>query len=279
VTTEDDAMIGSAGVRQICLPDSDGQPMADNTLQFDWITTLKWGCDLLFADRPDVFVAGDHLIYPVMPTEEDQEEGREPIRIAPDVYVAFGRPKGHRGSYKVWEEGGIFPQVVFEVWSPGNRVQQMNEKRRTYERFGAEEYYVIYPELPAFVEAWIRKGDKLVVVDDVKTWVSPRLEIRFAIQKGVLEVLRRDGTPFLTYLELGQKLTDVTNRAEQEAKRAEQEAKRAEQEAKRAEQEAKRAEQEAKRANELSAERDTERERAERLAAKLRALGLDPDAS
>ncbi|MGL6095928.1 MAG: Uma2 family endonuclease, partial [Fimbriiglobus sp.] len=46
-------------------PDSDGMPMADNTLQFRWIVTLKGNLDALFADRPDVCVAGDHLVYPV----------------------------------------------------------------------------------------------------------------------------------------------------------------------------------------------------------------------
>ena len=71
-------------------PDSDGQPVADNTLQFQWIVTIKGNLDLVFRDRDDVFVAGDHLINPV--------EGDADTRQAPDVYVAFGRPKGHRGS-------------------------------------------------------------------------------------------------------------------------------------------------------------------------------------
>src|SRR6188768_3804836 len=93
-------------------PDGDGQPMADNTLQYEWVSTIKWNLEHLFADRPDVFVAGDNLIYPL---SDDVK-----VRQAPDAYVAFGRPKGYRGSYKVWEEEGIFPQVIFEVWSPSN---------------------------------------------------------------------------------------------------------------------------------------------------------------
>jgi hypothetical protein len=31
-------------------PDSDGQPMSDNTLRFRWIMTIQGGLDLLFAD-------------------------------------------------------------------------------------------------------------------------------------------------------------------------------------------------------------------------------------
>jgi Uma2 family endonuclease len=227
-------MIIPRRIEEPCYPDSDGQPMADNTLQFEWISTLKWGLDDLFHERPDVFVAGDHLIYPVVDHEE--------ICQAPDVYVAFGRHKGHRGSYRVWDEGGIFPQVVFEVWSPSNRQQQMEAKFRFYQRHGAEEYYIIYPERPSYVEGWSR-GTELVPVDDITTWASPRLGIRFELFRGNLNIVRPDHTRFLTYVEISEQLR---------AERA--------------------------RANQVTAERDAERERAERLAAKLRELGLDPDA-
>jgi hypothetical protein len=70
-------------------PDSDGQPMSDNTLQFRWIVTIQGGLDALFRHDPNVFVAGDLLWYPV--------EGHREIRVAPDALVAFGRPKGYRG--------------------------------------------------------------------------------------------------------------------------------------------------------------------------------------
>ena len=99
---------------EVIYPDSDGQPMAENTLQFRWIVTIQGNLDLMYRDRPDVFVAGDNLWYPV--------RGKPNIRRAPDVYVVFGRPKGHRGSYKQWLEDGIPLTVVFEVLSPRNTV-------------------------------------------------------------------------------------------------------------------------------------------------------------
>src|SRR3954452_5736001 len=123
---------------EIEYPDSDGEPMAENTLQFRWIVTIQGGLDALFRDYPEVFVAGDLLWYPV--------EGDNKTRMAPDAMVAFGRPKGYRGSYMQWVEGGIAPQVVFEVLSPGNRPAEMSKKREFYERFGVEEYYVYDPD-------------------------------------------------------------------------------------------------------------------------------------
>jgi hypothetical protein len=92
-----------APVKPIIYPDSDGKPMADNTKQFEWIITIAGGLQALFADNPNVFVAGDLLWYPV--------EGDNKTRIAPDALVAFGRPQGYRGSYKQWEEGGVAPQA------------------------------------------------------------------------------------------------------------------------------------------------------------------------
>jgi Uma2 family endonuclease len=90
------------------------------------------------SERPDAFVAGDLLWYPV--------EGHPEICTAPDALVAFGRPKGFRGSYKQFEENGIAPQVVFEVLSPGNRPKAMTEKRKFYEKYGVDEYYIYDPD-------------------------------------------------------------------------------------------------------------------------------------
>ena len=45
-------------------PESDGFPMADNTVQFRLITTIVGGLSALFQERDDVFVVGDLLWYP-----------------------------------------------------------------------------------------------------------------------------------------------------------------------------------------------------------------------
>ena len=124
--------------KPIRYPDSDGKPMADNTLQFRWIVKLEGGLDVLFTEDPNVFVAGDLLWYPVMGSPE--------IRQAPDAMVVFGRPKGDRGSYKQWEEDNIAPQVVFEVLSPRNYRPEMRRKLQFYETYGVEEYYVYDPD-------------------------------------------------------------------------------------------------------------------------------------
>ena len=247
--------------KPIDYPDSDGQPMADNTKQFQWIQTIQSNLAALLAHDPQVFVAGDLLWYPV--------EGSNTIRQAPDVMVVFGVPKGDRGSYMQWREANMAPQVVFEILSPGNRVGEMLKKQMFYHRYGVEEYYIYDPDRNQ-LEVLIRdpEGD-LLPVDDPQDWVSPRLGIRFQWDDETLTLLRPDGQPFSTLLEERERADRERERAEQERERAEQERERAEQERERAEQERERAEQERERA-------EQERERADRLAARLRELGLDP---
>ncbi len=130
-------------------PDSDGKPMSDHDLQYKWIVIFKEGLVVQFDRDPDIYVGANLLWYPV--------KGKPKLRGAPDVLVAFGRPKGLRGSYKQWEEGGIAPQVVFEVLSPGNRPGQMRRKFQFYQRHGVEEYY-IYDPFSGSLEGWLRRG-------------------------------------------------------------------------------------------------------------------------
>ncbi|HIK10600.1 MAG TPA: Uma2 family endonuclease [Oscillatoriaceae cyanobacterium M33_DOE_052] len=247
---------------EIIYPESDGNPMADNTEQFRWIVTIQGGIDALFKDDPNVFVAGDLLWYPVA--------GNNKLRIAPDTMVAFGRPKGKRGSCLQWKEDNIPPQVVFEVLSPGNTIVEMTKKFQFYQEYGVEEYYIYDPDKIDF-GGWIRQENQLTAIESINGWVSPRLGVRFQLGDDGLEIYSPDGRKFATYIELDTERKMAEQRAEMEAQRAETEAQRAETEAQRAEMEAQRAETEAQRA-------EMEAQRAQRLAEKLRELGIDPDA-
>ena len=215
---------GTANPADVIYPESDGEPISDHTLQFEWIVTIKGNLDALFADNPNVFVAGDLLWYPV--------KGNPKVRLAPDAMVVFGRPKGERGSYQQFNEDNVPPQVVFEVLSPGNRYGEMLSKFVFYQKYGVEEYYLYDPFRQDFT-AWVRQADgfELELVENGNDCLSPRLGIRFVLE----ENKPLDGTKFLTFTELAQFAHDSERRAE-------------------------------------AAER-----RAEQFAAKLRALGIDPE--
>lgn len=224
----------------VIYPDSDGKPMADNTKQFRWIVVIQQNLDWLFADDPNVFVAGDLLWYPV--------EGDNKKRVAPDVMVAFGRPKGDRGSYKQWEEENIAPQVVFEILSPGNKRGEMNRKLLFYDRFGVDEYYLYDPDKDE-LSGWLRREGFLDVIDSMVDWVSPQLQIRFDLSADELQIFRPDGQQFLSYVEIAQRAEEERELAESERQRAEEERQRA----------------------------NTAEDKANRYAEKLREMGIDPE--
>ena len=190
---------------KIDYPDSDGQPMADNTKQFRWIVVIKENLELLYVADPQVFVAGDLQWYSV--------EGDNTIRQAPDAMVVVGRPKGDRGSYRQWQEDNLAPQVVFEILSPGNRVGEMLRKLGFYDRHGVEEYY-IYDSDRLELTGLLRGEQGLEVIEAINGWVSPRLQIRFQIIDQGLEIYRPDGQRFLTYSELGLELEQERSRVQ-----------------------------------------------------------------
>jgi Uma2 family endonuclease len=212
---------------ELIYPDSDGQPMSDNTKPFRWIVLIKENLEILFAYDPQVFVAGDLLWYPV--------QGRPDIRVAPDAMVVFGRPKGDRGSYQQWVEENVTPQVVFEILSPGNTVLGMNRKLLFYQHYGVSEYYLYDPE-SINLGGFIRTNESMLEeIPEMQGWVNPKLGIRFELAESDLVLYRPDGRRFLASVELDQ-------RAEQERDRA-----------------------------------DSAQAQVNRLAARLRELGVDPE--
>ncbi len=197
----------------IVYPDSDGKPMAENTLQYQWIVTPTGGLEHLFADDPNVFVAGDLFWYPV--------EGHPEIRLAPDTLVVFGRPKGHRGSYRQWIEGGIAPQVVFEVLSPGNRFGEMSAKFQFYQRHGVEEYYLYDPDPDRLeLSGFVRRQGELIEIEKMHGHVGPRLKVTFEMGDEGLRLIRPDGEPFVTFGELARQKDEERQRANEERDRA-----------------------------------------------------------
>jgi Uma2 family endonuclease len=219
---------------QIEYPDSDGKPMSDNTRQFRWITTIKYNLDWLFTNEENVFVAGDLLWYPV--------EGNPKRRVAPDVMVAFDRPKGDRGSYKQWLEGDIAPQVVFEILSPGNTANEMAGKLAFYDRHDVEEYYIYDPDTNALA-GWERDNGYLTEIIIVQNWISPRLGIKFDLSEvPELKIYRPNGEPFLSFEQVSQRLETI-----------------------------------AKILSDKEHELALQTDRNQKLAAKLRELGIDPD--
>jgi Uma2 family endonuclease len=195
----------------VVYPEHDGKRMSDNTKQARWIFILFGNLCALFRGQADVFIAADLLWYPV--------EGEPTIRNAPDVFVAFGRPKGDRGSYRQWEEGGVPVTVAFEVLSPNNTHVEMADKLEFYDAHGVEEYYVYDPDANHLL-VYLRRGSVLRRVRPADGFVSPRLGIRFVLTQPEMTVYGPDGQRFLTFEELTEQRLQVQQQADEARQQA-----------------------------------------------------------
>lgn len=190
-------------------PADDGKPMTDNATHYRFTAYLFFNILRLFEHRrADVYAAANLLWYAT--------RGRPGDRIGPDVMVAFGRPMAELISYRQWEQGGIAPQVVFEVLSPRNRLGEIEAKRRFYRRHGVEEYYEYNPRTNRLA-IWLRTdGQFRRRRQRSHGFVSPRLGVRFDLSGPELRVfVEATGEPFLSHGELAD-----LRRAEAEAAEA-----------------------------------------------------------
>lgn len=233
---------------EIIYPESDGKRMADSTEQAKWMTYLFSNLENWYKNDPQVFVAIDLLWYPV--------EGEPRTTYAPDIMVAFGRPKFPRRSYRQWEEMDVAPQVVFEIVSRTNTPGEMMAKSAFYQRHGVEECYLYDPDTGSLeVVLFTPEGLQYVAVQH--EWTSPRLAVRFVpAPRAPMEVFLPDGEPFRTLAEQAALTQFHVERAEKERERASKAQLRAEIETERA---------------------NAERAVKERLVAQLTALGIVPD--
>jgi hypothetical protein len=213
------SLIAGVAVEGIVYPDRDGRPMSDNTKQARWMAMLFGNLCALYREVADVVVAMDLLWYAA--------QGHPEVRTAPDVFVAFGRPKGDRGSYRQWKEGGIAPQVVFEILSPGNSGPEMVEKFEFYEDYGVEEYYIYNPDTNR-LQVFVRRGEVLARVRKAHGFSSPRLGIRFDLSGSEMAVYHPDGRRFLAFEELEAERIRTEQLAQHADRRAEDADRRAE---------------------------------------------------
>ena len=120
---------------EIDYPSSDGEPLAESYFQ---LIPLVYAFDALrrrYADREDVFVAADLLIYYRRGTRES---------VAPDVFVVLGAENRPRHSYLLWQEPKG-PDFVLEITSASTREKDQGPKRETYRRLGVREYWQYDP--------------------------------------------------------------------------------------------------------------------------------------
>jgi Uma2 family endonuclease len=205
----------------------------------------------------------------------------------PDVMVIPGMAARQDWStFEVAAEGAR-PALIIEITSPETRVNDLHVKVRHYAQAGVAQYVIVD-------DVGGRRGKRRLRLLDYRLEEGRyRLRAPDAAGRAPLVIaelwLGVEGDHVVCYDERGEAFGDYVTvvrqaaeaeaRAQREAERAQQEAAaRAEAEARAAAEAAARAEAEARAAAEAAARAEAEA-RAARLAARLRALGIDPDNS
>ena len=154
------------------------------------------------------------------------EPGNSRRWYAPDLLVAFGVPNVERSSYLLWREQ-VFPQVLIEIASEKTWRNDVDEKLRIYEEFGAEEYYILDPEfayLPAPLTAFRRQGANFIELDVIDDKIfSPRLGLEIVRTENTFRLFNPNANEFLLTLEESE---DKRKQAENENERLKAEIKR-----------------------------------------------------
>ncbi len=175
--------------------------------------------------------------------------------FAPDLIAVLDVSTHERDHWVVSEEGrGI--DFALEILVHGDRKKDLEANVERLARLGVPEYFVYEPlrrRITGYALPGAAARSYVPIVPQGGRWPSRVLELDLGLDEGRLRFFA-GAAPLPHASELIERLSamvdDAVQRAEEEARRAEEEARRA----------------------------DAAARRAERLAAKLRELGVDPDA-
>jgi Uma2 family endonuclease len=220
------------------------EPELESDLHRDQIDLLLRLMRWTWRDRNDIYFSGNTTVY----YDENQLTTRN-FR-GPDIYVALGANKRSRRSWMIWREGGRYPNLVIELLSPSTAKVDRTTKKELYQNtWKLPNYFWFHPFTKEFKGFRLMNGIYEPIAPNAlgHLW-SDELELFLGLHDGYLRLFTPKGLL-------------LPSQEEEEALRADTEALRAEAEAQRAD----RAE------DALQAERD----RSERLAARLRELGIE----
>lgn len=166
------------------------------------------------------------------------EQGNPKAFVSPDVFVIFGVEKKKRSSYKTWEEKGKVPDFILEITSRTTASEDRGIKKGLYAYLGVREYFQYDPTADYLRPAL--QGFRLMGENYLPIAAEPH-DHRMIIHSETLRLnlcLEADGAMRFYDPQTGAKLLSP---------------------------------------REVDEARHQAEQRAARLAAKLKALGIDPD--
>lgn len=144
---------------EVFYPDTDESIMPEGILHFLLSVRLTSTLLAFFANRSDVNVFGNVMLY--------YEQGLPQKFISPDLMICFGLENSPTSVYKLWETK-IVPSVVIEFASETTWFNDVSNKLAIYQKLGVQEYYVYdveYAHLPAPLTAYRLENEILTEIE------------------------------------------------------------------------------------------------------------------
>ena len=224
------------------LPDSDGEPM-ENEREYFQIVLLYEALEQYWRGRQDFYMGGNMFVYyspdqahEILAEEADPARPRRAFR-GPDLFVVLNVDGSfQRQKWVVWDEGGRYPEVIFEFLSPSTRRSDQTTKKTLFEQtFKTREYYWYDPFDPREFQGWHLDSDNRyqAMTPDARGWIwSPALQLWIGRWEGTY---RRDQTTWLRFYDPEDRLVmtsgEIAEIALQQAEMTKQRAETAEQRA------------------------------------------------
>jgi len=232
------------------------EPEMESSIHYMQLLLLVSSLEWVWRERNDFFIGANLTIY----FSRQQLKHRD-FR-GPDFFLVKNTTREPRNSWVVWEEDGRYPDLIIELLSNSTAKVDRTTKLNLYaERFHTPEYFYFSPETLEFAGFKLDFNHYIPISPNDHGWLwSEALGFFLGVHNGQLRYFSLEGAVIPTPDEAAKnemlKVDQAIARAEEETQRADQETQRAEQETQRAEQ---------------------EKARGDRLAAKLRALGIAPE--
>lgn len=219
-----------------------------------FLSSLEWH----WQDRQDFFAAGNLTVY-YSPKQIKNRDFR-----GPDFFVALNTQRYPRKSWVVWEEDGKYPDIIFEVLSNSTAQVDRTTKKDLYQNtFRTPEYFWFDPELSSleFTGFVLMGGQYQPIERNEQGWMwSGQLQLFVGLHGEKVRFFTPEGELVLTPTEAAMRAQSAVE-VERNRVKAEQEKLKAETE-------------------KLKAEREkvkAEKVRGDRLAQKLKELGIELD--
>jgi len=244
---------------EIVFPPSDlysDEPPLETDIHLQQIIILLESLNWIWQERNDFYAAGNLTIY-----YSSYQKKSSDFR-GPDFFVVLDTERKSRKSWVVWEENGQYPHVIIEILSSSTATIDKNLKKQIYQNiFRTPEYYWFDPDTKELAGFNLVSGEYQAITTTEQGYLlSKQLGLYLGVEGEFLRFFTLSGDLVLKPVEVAIQTQEELSQTQEELSQTQEELSQTQEELSQTEQRL-----------------QDQTHRAERLAAKLRELNIDPD--